>query len=201
MRCELNSYHPTLWRTCRALANERRLLCLKAVLLHPSLTVGEAAAFVNIPENQASINLRALQARGLITSQRQSRWTHYLPIADPFVEHAALLLATMRKTLTRGCPSERAVVTLLKAFTHARRLVVLSYLQKHPGALVESLVSASHISQPAMWRHLTLLHANSIIVNKDGRWSLSPARTMPNLAKALLPAVTSASRVFTPHEK
>ena len=189
MRCEINSYHPTLWRTCRALANERRLLCLKAILMQPLITVGEVAVIANIPENQASINLRALQARGLITAQRKSRWTHYLPSADPLVEHAALVLAALRKSLITERQKERHVIALLKAFTHSRRLTILSYLQGTPRATTESLVAATHISRPAMWRHLTVLKKAGFVGDEDEKWSLLRAKTTDPLAKALLSAL------------
>ncbi|HRU19519.1 MAG TPA: helix-turn-helix transcriptional regulator [Kiritimatiellia bacterium] len=62
------TYHPTLWRTCRVLANARRLACLRVVMGTPNLCVQEIAREVRFGEAQVSLALRALQARGLIAA-------------------------------------------------------------------------------------------------------------------------------------
>ena len=95
----MGSLNPTLWRTCRVLANEKRLLCLKAVLEQPGRSVGELAERVCISEALASELLRALQARGLIQANRQSRWVYYSPKPDPMVVDARPLLEVLRRGL------------------------------------------------------------------------------------------------------
>jgi hypothetical protein len=89
MRSGQAVYHPTLWRTCRALMNERRLACLSVVLANPGLSVGEIARMAEISENQASINLRALQAGDYLRPDatgdgsgmmpRRTRWSNMRP--------------------------------------------------------------------------------------------------------------------------
>mgnify|MGYP001189133913 CR=1 FL=1 len=129
MRSGLDIYHPTVWRTCRALMNERRLACLDAVLKTPGLSVGEAAHEVGFPENQTSINLRALQARGLLTARRDGRWIRYFPEADPLVQHAAMVLnAVRREWQGRNGLKEKRLIETLRAFTHSRRLTILKCL-------------------------------------------------------------------------
>ncbi len=68
-----NTFHPTLWRTCRVLANPKRLACLRAVMGTPNLCVEEIAREAGLDEVQGSMALRALQARGLIAAYRHLR--------------------------------------------------------------------------------------------------------------------------------
>ena len=120
-----NDYHPTLWRTCRVLANPQRLACLKEVLLRPDSTVEEIAAAAALPHSKTSMGLRALQARGLLRARRHSQWTHYLPHPDPLVPCAKPILAAMRRALVTRPLLETELRATLTAFTHPRRLSIL----------------------------------------------------------------------------
>jgi DNA-binding IclR family transcriptional regulator len=181
----MNAYHPTLWRTCRVLANPQRLACLKEVLLTPDATVEEIAASVAIPHNKASMGLRALQARGLISVRRQSRWVHYLPEPDLIVPSAAPVLAALRHALVTAPLKEAEILTTLTAFTHPRRLSVLRRLSQNRTPQIEEVLAvATHISPPALWRHLKNLDARGLASRTDDGWMLSPKPS--RLAHALL---------------
>ncbi len=93
----MENLHPTLWRTCRTLANSRRLACLKAVFANPGSSVEAIAEAAHIPHAQASLCLRALQARGLIRAERQSRWVRYSPVPDSSVPSAAPILTALQR--------------------------------------------------------------------------------------------------------
>jgi len=169
----MNAYHPTLWRTSRVLANVNRLACLKTVLLQPAITVGDVAVAARIPENQASMCLRALQSRGLISAQRVSRWTRYLPKADSLVEHSTAVLKAVRKALIAAKMPEREIIRTLTAFTHPRRLAILACLQTHPRMERSCLSAATRISQPALLRHLTKLGLLGLVAEQDDVWRLT----------------------------
>lgn len=182
-------YHPTLWRTCRALMNMRRLVCLSVVSETPGLSVGVIAAMAGIPENQASINLRALQARGLLVARRDGKWNRYFAEADPLVEHAGTVLAAIRLELGGGGETAQLIETL-RAFTHARRLTILSCLLRQGGTTREVIVSRTHISRQAVCRHLgTLRRAGLVVSTKDGAWRLMARRRLSALKRALLGVV------------
>ena len=173
--------------------NERRLACLSAVLNEPGRSVGEVAAEAGIPRNQASINLRALQARGLLVARRDRRWICYFPQPDPLVKHAAAVLDAVRRELKSGggCQPDRLLRTL-RAFSHSRRLKLLNRLSRQDGATCEELVSATRISQPAVSRHLeTLSRSGLVAVSADGEWTVLPRRDLPGLAKALLDVIAN----------
>lgn len=166
------SYHPTIWRTCRALANQRRLRCLRAVLLSPGLAVGEVASATKLPQDQSSLCLRALQARGLLHGARDGRRVRYYPSPDPLVPTAAPILAGVSRALLRDRLPDRALIRCLTAFTHPRRLSLLRLLQRGGAATSGSLSRAGRMSEAALFRHLKKLSVRGIVSEADGLWAL-----------------------------
>src|SRR6266705_1540127 len=61
---------PTLWRTCRVLANRTRLQMLQLLSKQPDQTVSAVAKRLNLTLPVASQYLRALEARGFLTLRR-----------------------------------------------------------------------------------------------------------------------------------
>ena len=181
----MGSLNPTLWRTCRVLANEKRLLCLKAVLEQPGSSVGDIAERVCISEALASELLRALQARGLIQANRQSRWVYYSPKPDPLVIGARPLLEALKKALLVEGKSENELIHTLTAFTHPRRLEILRCLQKaDDDTSVDDLSASTRISLPALYRHLVKLTARGLVSCNERGWRLT--RCSGRLEKTLL---------------
>jgi DNA-binding transcriptional ArsR family regulator len=163
MKCDY-PYHPTLWRSCRVLANLRRLACLKAVLAEPGAAVGDVADKIGIPPNQASLALRALQARGLLSATREGRAVRYSPVPDPLVDSAKPLLSALRRLLTARDVSEKEIFHAATAFTHPRRLAMVSCLARRGPLPAETLAAANGISYPAATRHIKKLASREIIV-------------------------------------
>lgn len=173
----MNAYQPTIWRTCRVLANANRLQCLQAVLIAPGATVGEVAEQCGIPHNQASICLRALQARGLIQSARESRWVRYYPQPDPIVPSASPILAGISRTLMTDKMPIRDILQCVTAFTHPRRLAMLALLLQRRSVALAEFSRTCHISLPALQRHLAKLQRRNMVapVDDDGDvWSILP---------------------------
>ena len=180
----MNDYHPTLWRTCRILANARRLACLKAVIDNPGSSVGEIAEQLHLPMDKASLSLRALQSRGLLQAQRFSRWVRYQPCPDPLIPGSASLLAALQNQLKRGRIPEKEICRILTGFTHPRRLLILLHLQQNGELSSDTLAAKTRISPPALWRHLNKLKVRGLVVETESGWRL--CSTPPPLAKALL---------------
>ena len=180
----MNDLKPTLWKTCRILANENRLACLREVIAQPGLDVGTLAHRLMVSEHHASMMLRALQSRGLIRPVRQSRWVYYYPLPDPLVKSAAPVLSAIRKKLLNPRAKLSSIIRILTAFTHPRRLAILGRLQEC-GAQTEAEMSARlGISRQAMTRHLRKLTRRGLILQEDFSCRLLPARDV--LARALL---------------
>jgi hypothetical protein len=74
---------PTLWRTCRVLANPKRLALIGALIGKPPQTVGAVAASCGLSGAACSLGLRQIQARGLCRATRTGRWVSYALEADP----------------------------------------------------------------------------------------------------------------------
>lgn len=183
------SYHPTIWRTCRVLANRRRLACLRAVLQSPGSTVGEVAAAAVLPEDQASLCLRALQARGLLHGSRVSRWVHYYPAPDPLVPVAAPLLDAVRHALLKTRMGAPQIISCLTAFTHPRRLSILRTLLRGGQVSFTGLARAGQMSEAALFRHLMKLSVRGVVVEEDDKWALNPSPSA--LTRAFLSLIAS----------
>jgi DNA-binding transcriptional ArsR family regulator len=143
---------PTLWRTCRVLANEARLRILAEVLHAPGIGVTPLARRLGLSQSQASQHLRLLQSRGLLHVRRVGRYAEYRPHAEPSVVHADPLLAATRAALKRREPVEE-MVRAFTAFTHERRIILYRALEAGIDDRA-ALVRRTGISRPALKRHL-----------------------------------------------
>lgn len=173
---DVMALQPTLWRTCRALANRRRLSCLKEVVLRPGESVGEIAASVRLPQDQASLCLRALQARGLLHASRDGRWVRYFPWPDPLVPTAAEILVAMTRALTGNELQDKHIIQCLTAFTHPRRLAILGRLHWQGVLSFSVLMRSCRISSPALFRHLKKLQARGLVQETPEGWALASER-------------------------
>ena len=179
---------PTLWRTCSVLMNPVRLRCLRAVLREPGQCVSAVAKEVRVSLPVASQYLRDLQARGLLSVARRSRWVFYSGRPDPAVEHAALLLSAVSAALNDKEYTERDVCAVLDGLAHPRRIVILSHLSRSRAASPDEMRCATGISAPALWRHLKKLEACRWVQGHTDRWSL--ASNLPPLARRLLAEIS-----------
>ena len=176
---------PTLWRTCRVLACQRRLAVLAAVLAKGPVCVKDVARICRMPQNTATQYLRALQSRGLLAANRKSRWVFYVPRADASVQHAEPMLAAMKKAIVQDEPREE-MAAHLTAYTHPRRIMIARRLATGVARL-ETLAHDTCISVPACYRHLDKLQSRGVVVvDARGSWKLAHPAT--GLATALLHA-------------
>jgi DNA-binding transcriptional ArsR family regulator len=175
---------PTLWRTCRVLANPQRLRCLRQVSLRPGRCVSEIAAATGVPVAVASQYLRDLQARGLIAVRRRSRWAFYDPEADSSVGHAATMLASARAAAkAEDWPYPKAVPAFA-AFAHPRRLAIIRSLRSVEPAGLSAIGRNTGIGERALLRHLADLAHAGVVRGVGRKWKL--ARRLPPLLGALV---------------
>jgi DNA-binding transcriptional ArsR family regulator len=180
----MKALHPTLWRTCRVLANPVRLRMLQAVLTQPGAYVSAVAKSCRVPLNTASTGLRALQARGLITARRVGPYVFYAPQTDADVRHADAVLTAISAALRRGDPII-GVMKVVTAFTHVRRITLVRTLDTKSGLLSGTLSQRCGISQPALRRHLAKLARRGMVAsNKRHLWQVTVPPTP--LGRALL---------------
>ena len=157
----MSKLRPTLWRTCRVLASETRLQLLWLLFKNEGLCVAELAARTGISEQNASTQLRALNARGLITPRRKGLRVFYYPEPNTEVEHAQTLLEALRDC----CESNMRFLAIIRqatAFTHARRILIMRALQEGPVSAGD-LIEKTGIPSPSLTHHLKKLEARGFV--------------------------------------
>jgi DNA-binding transcriptional ArsR family regulator len=173
---------PTLWRTCRVLANQKRLRLLHYVIKKPLSSVAHIATSLHLPVHVASEYLRALNARGLLRAKRQGRLVLYEAVADFSVPEAWILLVTVESAINKQHKT-KDILFSLTGFTHPRRIELVRAI--HAGAVdLRSLKIKTGCSTPAVTRHLRKLRRRGFVVSDHGLYRCATP-TNP-LAKTLL---------------
>ena len=155
---------PTLWRTCRVLANRTRLEIFRLLLHNPGQTVTEVAKQLHHPLSLTSEYLRSLEARGLLVVKRVGPTAKYQLGS---VASGAGLVAALRLTIRQDPASLDTIFRLTTAFTHPRRVEIFRSLQAAPRS-PEQLQVTCHISYRALQRHLKKLLARGFITLDKG---------------------------------
>ena len=153
---------PTLWRTCRVLANRKRLQILALSIRQPNQTVSAVAGHMRLSLPAASQYLRALEARGLLTCRRVGLRVEYRPSAATVEGAAGEILTSLRLVFRRRAQPIEALFKLATAFTHPRRVEVFRAVKNGTDSFGK-LQAATHISARALSRHLAKLEARGFV--------------------------------------
>jgi DNA-binding transcriptional ArsR family regulator len=156
------SRQPTLWRTCRVLANRKRLQILALLSRQPNQTVSTVARHMRLSLPAASQYLRALEARGLLTCRRVELRVEYRLSAATTENAAGEILTALRSVFRRKAQPTKALFKLATAFTHPRRIEVFRAI-KNGADSFSKLQTATHISARALSRHLAKLEARGVL--------------------------------------
>lgn len=180
---------PTLWRTCRALANRRRLQMMRYLTARRTpVHVTELAQQIGIPVPVASQYLRLLNSRGLLQAKRIGRSVLYKSGSDPSMPATRALLQGLQASLKRGPESVEAAFSALTGFTHPRRIALLRAVA-HGASSVRALCSAAGTPRRSTSRHLRKLVDRGYLRTVRGHYGISQPR-LP-LAFVLLNLVLS----------
>ncbi len=176
--------NPTLWRTCRMLAGEKRIELLRELHREPGRSVAALGKAVGISRSDASQELRRIQSRGLLKSERQGLPLIYRMEADPQVFSAGPLLRAIRSALS-SLPSEedRRMCILSNGLAHVRRISILHTLFPGPQPM-RDLPQHLHMSSSSFWDHMTILVNCGWITRKGDSLHLQTIRHP--LARALV---------------
>ena len=182
---------PTLWRTARALANPDRLNLMRLVAnAKGAKGVVDLANEANIPIPTASLYLRALNARGLISVVRSGPFVYYGTGSDRSLPVAITIQSSFRnlfalKKLPRDWTAR--LIPLLKAYSNPRRELIVQIIGARQPIRYVELHQCVGICETSFLRHLGILLAAGIIIrNPDGSYSL--AKPANSLAAAFLSA-------------
>lgn len=180
-RIEGPELRPTLWRTCRVLANRRRLQLLQYLIDHGSHSVSQLAGELDLPENTATQYLRALNARGLLQVQRQGREVFYRAGPNPTLPETKPLLRAISRIVETQEDSIDYVFHHVTAFTHWRRIRIIQVMGRHDWSFGD-LQSKTSISKPALSRHVEKLIQRGYL-SQDGNVyrCLRPRAVLPKV--------------------
>ena len=157
---------PTLWRTCRVLANTTRLRIFAQLVRKQPQSVSQLADLVALTLPVASQSLRALESRGLLKVKRIRRRVEYRIPSAAEAEALADLINALKTSLRREPLPTARIIKLATAFTHPSRIHIYRSLksgQKHQ----MQIQSATQISTPALSRHLEKLIARGFVELDD----------------------------------
>lgn len=159
---------PTLWRTCRGLANRRRLRIFGFLVGHPPQTVSTVAKCLNLPLSTTSKALRLLESRSLLLAQRTGSLVKYSVGTDRASTPSGLTTA-LRRALREVNQEENvdAIFSLVTAFTHPRRIEIFRALWDRPQRF-EQLQTATGVPPWALYRHLKKLEDRGFIKHHSG---------------------------------
>jgi DNA-binding transcriptional ArsR family regulator len=164
----LAKLQPTLWRTCRVLANRTRLKIFAVVMRQPGLPVSRVASRVGLARPIASMYLRALESRGLLEVQRQGRWARYRLKQKPMEGSAGPLVGALAASIKSGPNSFDALYRSAAVFANPGRVAVFRNLSGKPMSLAQ-LRSVTHLSLRTLFRHVKKLEARGFLARK-GSW-------------------------------
>ena len=169
------SSQPTLWRTCRVLANRKRLRTLALLIRQPNQTVSAVAERMRLSMPAASQYLRALEARGLLTCRRVGRRVEYRPSPGTGEGAAEEIVKALRLAFRRRARPIEAIFKLATAFTHPRRIEVFRALTNGADSFTK-LQAATHIPARTLSRHLRKLEARGLVKKEMARYVAPPQR-------------------------
>ena len=159
------SSQPTLWRTCRVLANRKRLQTLALLIRQPNQTVSTVAERMSLSVPTASQYLRALEARGLLTCRRVGRRVEYRPSAETSEGAGQEIVKALRLVFRRKAQPIEATFKVATGFTHPRRIKVFRALTKGPDSFA-NLQAVTDMPARALSRHLAKLEARGFVKNE-----------------------------------
>jgi DNA-binding transcriptional ArsR family regulator len=169
---DTQTLEPTFWRTCRVLANRKRLTILQLLLRDGEQNVQQVARSLRQPIAVTSQYLRMLNARGIIQARRNGRWVFYRVGANKNIPSSVRLARALQKALADKKMSITSLYRIVTTFTHPRRIVIVRCLADMD-LTKEGLHQRTNISRMALARHLQkLVNRGYIKKHQNRRYSL-----------------------------
>jgi DNA-binding MarR family transcriptional regulator len=155
-------------------------------LIHrdPGSSVTEVARKLKLQDSQASLGLRALESRGLLTVKRVNARVRYYPRIAPTGDPLRELTQALSGLLQReNAVALERIYRLATAFAHPRRIEILGRVG-NSSLEPRQIARACRLSEAALARHLRKLRTRGLLVGTRSRIVL--ADPTDNLTKALI---------------
>ena len=195
-----NELTPTLWRTARSLANADRLNLMRLVSnAKGAKGVCEIAEEAGLPVPTASIYLRALNARGLISVIRSGSFVYYGTGSDRSLPVAVAIQGAFRRLFAKKeLPDDwqDILMPILNAYSNLRRESMVRILSEHNRISYLEFHKRSGLCETSFLRHLRIL-ANAGIVSLDSNGLYSLAKPRNSLEAIFL--AESSGQSLPPH--
>jgi predicted transcriptional regulator len=184
-----NELNPTLWRTCRMLANARRLRIIHQLIDKEPQTLTQLAKACKMSVSACSQYTRHITARGLCREIRNGRFAYFDLYADPAIPYSTSLLKAVIRSVKQSKRDYKQQLAELTAYTHISRIRIVRYIAQHGVCRICEMQSGLHISKPALIRHVNkLTRRNRLQAVKTGGYQLVQPTTV--LARELLSIAT-----------
>ena len=195
-----NELTPTLWRTARSLANADRLNLMRLVSnAKGAKGVCEIAEEAGLPVPTASIYLRALNARGLISVIRSGSFVYYGTGSDRSLPVAVAIQGAFRRLFAKKeLPDDwqDILMPILNAYSNLRRESMVRILSEHNRISYLEFHKRSGLCETSFLRHLRILTKAGIVsLDSNGLYSLAKPR---NSLEAIFLAAVSG-QPLPPH--
>ena len=166
----MQSLNPTLWRTCKMLAGKTRIRLLRQLYAHPGMHVSALGTSVQIGQATASQELRRIQSRGFLQSERRGTYLIYRMAADPQVSSAAPLLGAIQTALsTLSVEEDEQMWVLAAGLSHERRIRIFRSLFKAPQSVLDLQVTL-YIPHHSLREHLNTLVKSGFVARSGIRF-------------------------------
>lgn len=173
---------PTLWKTCRIIANENRLQLLREIFELPRQDISTLAASIELSLGSTSNQLTLLCNEGFITPHRRGQRVLYDDVIPYAPIHIKNLQTALKKELLSGS-SSHAIYREATGLSHQRRIELIRRLSKTPQSM-KQLIDETVMSYSALSRHLKKLVARGYVSYSAKQYHLGTPSG--KLAKTLL---------------
>lgn len=169
MKCETgacameNELNPTLWRTCRMLANARRLRIIQQLIDKDPQTLTQLASACKLSVPACSQYTRQITARGLCREIRKGRYAYFDLHADSSISYSSALLKSLTESLRHQKGNYKRQIADLTAYTHVSRIRILRHIFRYGTSQTTEMRYVLHISKPALIRHINKLIKRNLL--------------------------------------
>lgn len=181
-----NRLRPTLWKTCRVLANNKRLNLLRVLrLLDGEMMIKEIAKQAALSVATCGQYLKHIQARGLIAVSRRGKCGFYRLSPDKLINESDPLLHALLRAFDLKF-TNYSIRKELTSFTHPVRVKLVQILAQEPLLDYGSLAAKLNMTVRSLPLHLDKLARRGVIgINGDSIQLLPPRNHLAAVLRKL----------------
>lgn len=178
-----NRLRPSLWKTCRVLANNKRLNLLRVLrLASGEMIIKEIAKHAALSAATCGQYLKYIQARGLIAVSRRGKCGFYRLSPDKLINESDPLLHALLRAFDMKF-TNYSICKELTVFTHPVRIRLVQILEKEKRLAYDQLAAKLNMTVRSLPMHLDKLARRGVIETDGDNIALASPRN--HLAEVL----------------